>query len=607
MKKTLFFLMGIALMAIGCQKAPEPVDGSLLMDYLPGSQTVEVVGTLTPSNESWITMSQTDNKVTFTVKLNMSGGVRTATFPFANSTAKYTVTQKTGTSDAKIDVTVTDYDGSKYTVNVGVTTSQPELYSGWGIVYGKATDGSDAKEVAGSGAVKVGGDNILTITPADKDQYYAWGYITSTEGDKILGTTMVPLVPAFRVKAGDDLQAIINKAPEYSEIRVAGGAVFNGPILLTEANKNKVISSGWNASFTEQSMDNLTVIDGNKENIGFLIAENDTPSAGPIHGNMEISYFEIRNCKNLAGGGSAVRVGVATVENYFLMHHCYVHDNEVKRGTIYTLDGWESFSGTYILVDNVIANNLAHGHAAAVEFLDGRDTDGTYIRTQGVMVGNLLANNVSDAHDGYAGSVMVQNKTDLLAVNNTVVNTFNWREDNEAIWQSFYFRGPAAGCLVNNIIVACWENCIKWTGGYRRYEKNAITFAGYKTAQYNIFEGEYGDQHPESGLIKDNTVMEPGFDVKTILKNPEINGDPATFAYNKLSDFIGGNYAPVGIALGPGIMPEDIVWYNYALPNKPEKWNHSNIKKILTEDYPLDINGKPFVKNGAPVIGALAE
>ena len=607
MRKALTFLTGVALLAVACQKAPEPVDGSLLFDYQPSSQTVEVVGTLTPASYDWITMSQTDNKVTFTVKLNLTGGVRTATYAFANSSAKYSVTQKTGTSDAAFGLTVKDYDGEKFNVNVNISTKEKEYYSGWGVGISKSTDRSGLTEVAGSGMFNVG-DNSITVKPADDGLYYIWAYVTSTGGDKIWSSNYVPLIPAFTVKAGEDLQAKIDAAPEGMEIRVAGGAVFNGPVKILANNKNKIVSGGWNEDFTQQSLDNLSVIDGGGANVGFIIADSDQASAAPLQGDAEISYFEIRNCKNLSSGGSAVIAGIATVDNKFYMHHCFVHDNEAKRGTIYTLDGSEAFSGTYVFYANVIANNLVHGHAAAIEFSDGRDSDGAYVRNQGIMVGNILANNISDTPDGYAGSVMVQSKTDLLAVNNTIVNTFNWRENNGSVWQSFYCRGYGALAFANNILVANWENCQGWDG-YKHYEANAIIAGGVQTIINSVIEGDVGVSWPDRATVKDNYIQTSGFDVTTVLKNPEVNGIPGTFTYKSLSDFIGGNYAPLGDALGNGTLAEDLVWYNFGLhdENKKDKWNHTNIKKLITEEYPNDINGKPFVSGGKAVIGAFAE
>ena len=512
MKKFLFLLTGIALLATACQKDPEPVDGSLLFDYQPSSQTVEVIGTLTPANYDWITMSQTDNKVTFTVTLNLTGGVRTATYAFQNSSAKYTVTQKTGTSDVAFVLTVKDYDGEKFNVNVNIATKEKDYYNGWGVAISKAADRSNSTEIAGSGMFSIG-DNAIEVKPADKDLYYLWAYVTSTAGDKIYSSNSTPLVPATTVKAGEDLQAVINAAGEGAEIRVAGGANFNGPIVITNASKNLKLTGGWNEDFTSQSFDNLTVLDGGGAQRGLFIGSEYSMSAGPLQGDCEISYFEIRNCKDLAIGGAAVLVGISTVDNKFYMHHCFVHDNETKRGTILTMDGFETFSGHYVFYDNVIANNLAHGHAAAIEFSDGRDSDGAYIRSQGVMVGNILANNVSDTADGYAGSVMIQSKVDVLAVNNTIVNTFNWRENNGNIWNSFYTRGYSGMAFINNILVASWENCQGWDA-YKRYEKDAVIAPGAQVIINSVIEGTVSVAWPDRSVVENNYIKDGGFDFR---------------------------------------------------------------------------------------------
>ena len=92
----------------------------------------------------------------------------------------------------------------------------------------------------------------------------------------------------------------------------------------------------------------------------------------------------------------------------------------------------------------------------------------------------------------------------------------------------------------------------------------------------------------------------------SVLKNAEVNGVPGTFTYKSLSDFIGGNYAPQGDAVGNGTLSEDVVWFNFGWYEKTDKYTHSNIKELITEEYPYDINGKPFVSGGKAVIGALA-
>ena len=100
MKKTLLALAGIALLIVGCKKAEPITDGTLLLEFGADTQTVDVAGTLTPDGTyDWITMTQSGKQATFKVTTNVTGSIRTATYTMAGeaNTAKFTVTQKSGT------------------------------------------------------------------------------------------------------------------------------------------------------------------------------------------------------------------------------------------------------------------------------------------------------------------------------------------------------------------------------------------------------------------------------------------------------------------------------------------------------------------------------
>lgn len=602
MKKYLLLLTGIALMAIGCTKEPEPVDGGLVFDYKPSTQTAEVIGTLSPATYDWITMSQSGSTVTFTVKLNMTGGIRTATYSFANSTAKFSVTQKSGTSDAAMQVSVKGYDGNAFTVNVALNTTEPDFYSDWGIAYGKAADRSDAKQVSGSGKVSIG-NNELKVTTGNNDQYTAWAYVKTTEGD-IFWSGPTALIPAFLVKAGDDLQSVIDSTPEHAEIRVAGGAVFNGTIVIDEKNKNKVISGGWNEDFTEQSWNNLSVIDGGGTKRCIVVTKSRDVNLGDeerLDGSVEFSYFEIRNgfTDELHGGGLRVCGGPVTV------HHCWFHHNLADRGAAFSTHE-DNISSDITVYNCLITNNCSNGHAGAFSIEDGESRANP---TKAVIVGNLIANNRAYKYDGYTGSIYLYQSVNVVLLNNTVVNTFNFFEDNGSHYPSFQTRQNTCALVANNMILRCWM--AKRDESEVFIYNDPIRRGSVLACWYNNFIESVPVLPGEGDVVQDHQFFDAGFDIKTVLTNPDDKMVPyadlqninAQFAYNKVSDFLGDNYMPVGAAVDAGTVGD---WpYNSYDTAALGQNNHCNIKELL-EKIGTDMNGNPFVKNGKVSVGCFA-
>ena len=128
------------------------------------------------------------------------------------------------------------------------------------------------------------------------------------------------------------------------------------------------------------------------------------------------------------------------------VHHCYIHHNEADRGTINTREDDQSSDIT--VYDCVIVNNVANGHAAGVCVEDGQSRANP---THAKFYGNIIANNRSIKNDGYAGSVYFYQSVDVQFVNNTVVNNFNYYEDNGNWWGNFYLRYNTNAVLANKV------------------------------------------------------------------------------------------------------------------------------------------------------------
>ena len=599
MKKIFYVMMGAALALLaGCQQKGEVFYQNpyrIIVDYTPQTFSIQgVSGTVTPDAQyDWIT---SNGNGSFTVRRNTSGLIRRAEFTISGSKDKAIVNQRAHSLDASIGAALVGQGIGIADVDLSFNTKFADDYAKWGIVFNTTNDIASGKDVPQSGAPVVGTNHGTITGLAEDTDYIIWTYVESTEGDRIYSSP-VGLVPPVFVRAGEDLQAAIDSAKEFSEIRVQGGTVYNGTILFDDKNKNKSVSGGWNADFTEQSWDNLTVIDGGGANRGIYCGESPI-SDMPLQGYVNISYFEIRNCLCLSGHGSAIRVSGGPVT----VHHCYIHHNEADRGTINTREDDQSSDIT--VYDCIIVNNVANGHAAGVCVEDGQSRANP---THAKFYGNIIANNRSIKNDGYAGSVYFYQSVDVQFVNNTVVNNFNYYEDNGNWWGNFYLRYNTNAVIANNLILRPW--------GARRDEAaflqdKPIDGGGARpTAHNNIIEGD--QMHNEDNWLKENEVRMPvGFAVTEVLKNPDVQmvgqadlqNKAAIFAYNSLSDFVGENYMSQGKAVGAGTLAT-LSYNSHDTANLGANYS-ADIKGFL-ESIGTDINGNPFIKNDKVDIGAV--
>lgn len=594
MKKIFYAIMGAAalLLLAGCEEKGEVFYQNpyrIIVDYLPSTFTISgISGNVTPDeNYDWIT---SNGNGSFTVRRNTSGLIRRAEFTISGSSDKAIVNQRAHSLDASVSSALAGQGLGTADINVTLNTKNIDDYSGWGLIYGTANDREAGKVVPMSGA-PVAGINKAELTGlAEGTDYFVWSYVESTEGDKVYSGP-IGIVPPVYVKAGEDLQAAIDNAKEFQEVRVAGGAVFNGTIVFDDKNKNKSVSGGWNADFTEQSWDNLTVIDGGGVNRGFYCGE-DPITDMPLKGSVEISYFEIRNCLCLSGHGSAIRVSGGPVT----VHHCYIHNNEADRGTINTREDDQSSDIT--VYDCVIVNNVANGHAAGVCVEDGQSRANP---THAKFVGNIIANNRSIKHDGYAGSVYFYQSVDVQFVNNTVINNLNFYEDNDHWWGNFYCRYNTCAIIANNMILRTW--CSKKDNHAFVEEWPIEGGSASTTFNNNIVTGKlWNCNGPQEGnLLYEHTVPATDFLVNPdvdMVADADLQNKAAAFKYNKLSDFLGENYMPKGAAIGAGTVGT----FPY---NSYESPKFTSDVKALLEKFGTDINGNPFVKDGKTDIGAV--
>lgn len=572
MKRILIALSGIALLLVSCTKGEdyyiEQAPYRKVVDYPATSFTMDVPGPLTPAGDyNWISVNSSGSTATFTVRLNTSGVIRRAEFSTGDGKTAV-VSQKAHGLKAEVNLGLTGRENGVASMNIDFKPdSENNLsdYSNYGIRVSSSQD-RDSGTDHPTGVQPVIGDNPIELSGVSDDKaYYVWGYVESSEGDRVY-SGLLGLLQPLQVASGADLQAAINSADDFQEVRCVEGGVYAGPIFLRD---NVPVTGGWNSSFTSQDYTKKSVIDaGGQANCLF----SGVTASGEIKGakNSSIDNFEIRNgVSTIASGGCGAGIftkGKLTVSN------CYIHDCNAptgKGGGIYCHEGDND-----ILVVNCVIERTTNsdGHGGAFW------AQGDNINVK--LIGNIWDYNECKTTHGYS-VLMFQGSTQLTLVNNTIVYNCNWRDtgnqdpDMNDPWATIRIRnGGTYAFAANNIIAGNYYykyqdyDYVQYKAdnghadpGYRQWQwENGVNYA-------NIAEAAAKFQNGDGVIWKDM-----GFDLKTIMKDP-LNGD----------------YSPVGDALNG----------NYGSEVQAKVAN-------IFKSYPNDINGNPRVVGGKISIGAIA-
>ena len=435
MKKILIALAGIVFLVASCAKTDRYMEQNpyrLIEDYTPHTATMDVPGTLTPDMlYPWLEFSQSGNKATFTMRRNTSGVIRRAEFTIAGSNQKAIVNQKAHSLDASVSTALARNGNGEADIRLNFSTGFADDYEGWGVIYGKENDRSKGKKLMATGKPSTNG-NLITIEGLEigKD-YFVWGFVTSTEGDIIYGSNTTGIIPPVTVKAGEDLQAAIDGAKEFAEVRVEAGAIFNGPIKLRP---NVTLSGGWIDSFNDQDFSMRSVIDGN----GKITCVDGRVGAG---NSTTINGFELVN----GTPGGLVVSGTVTVE-WCRVAFCV---NSGQGGGIFCT---EQKGDNLILANSIIEYNKADAHGGGVA-INGAGTSVTVINS-------LFHGNASIAQYGYTGAIHGQAGVNARVVNSTFTQNVNWRDGSSATsspWSAIMFRNSGTHIeFVNNIVAGNW-------------------------------------------------------------------------------------------------------------------------------------------------------
>ena len=566
MKKILIALAGVALLVAGCAKTDryiEQLPYRVIIDYTPQTFSIPgLSGTLTPvENYDWITVSGTN----FTVRRNTTGLIRRAEFNIAGSNDKAVVNQKAHSLDAAVSTALARNGNGEADVRLNFSTSFPDDYESWGVIYGKENDRAKGKQLKANGAPSTKG-NLITIDGLEigKD-YFVWGYVVSTEGDIVYGSNTTGIIPPVTVHAGEDLQAAINGAKEFAEVRVEAGAKFDGPIVLRP---NVTLSGSWINSFNEQDFSNRSVIDGNKK----ITCVEGRVGAG---NSTTINGFELVNG---TPGGLAVS-GTVTVE-WCRVAFC---DNSGQGGAIFCT---EQKGDNLILANSIIEYNKADAHGGGIA-INGA---GTSVK----VVNCLFHGNASYAEFGYTGAMHGQAGVQAYVVNTTFVGNANYRDGNSTTaspWSAVMFRNGGTHIeFVNNIVAGNYyfdPAVARKNGGPADAYDMPINPAYYlemqvRAADFNEIGGSDANYVVRSnvlgGVLESEAIHRAGSDAAraaaiaacTFVPNSEFN--------TLFVDAAKGDFHPAGKALTTG--------------------ESSDVVNGLLGAYTTDLDGKPRATNG---------
>ena len=408
---------------------------------------MDVPGTLTPAGSyDWITVSSSGNTATFTTHLNTSGFVRRAEFTTSDG-KKAVVSQVAHGLKAEVTLNLTGRADGVASMNIGFNPdSENNLsdYANYGVRVSADQDVSNGSDHP-TGSQPVIGDNAIELTGVSNDKaYYVWGYVESSEGDRVY-SDLLGLLQPIRVASGEDLQKAINSAADFQEVRCAAGGVYAGPVFLRD---NVPVTGGWNSNFSSQDLDAKSVIDcGGQANCVFSGVKAD----GSVFGakNSAIDNFEIRNgVSTIASGGCGAGIfskGKLTVSN------CYIHDCNAptgKGGGIYCHEN----DNDILVVNCVISKTTnADGHGGAFW------AQGNNVTVK--LIGNVWEYNECKTTHGYS-VLMFQGQTQLTLVNNTIVYNCNWRDTGDpdpemnSSWATIRIRGGDTYVFAANNIIA---------------------------------------------------------------------------------------------------------------------------------------------------------
>lgn len=490
MKRIFLAAMAAVALFASCEKEPDLMlsDNTETLEYKPSTYDVLVVTggnwNLAAAEEyTWISASKTSGMagdvITFTTQLNVTGKIRTAKFSIlsGDQTQEFSLTQKSGTLDASLSLSLVNVAQGAATFDLGIQTSNADDYKEYGVYYATEADVTKAqRKVLGSDVAA--GTKSVTLDGLQADtEYFAWPFIAAVTGEEVVAETALKVVPPICVSDPDKVQETIETAAEYSVIRLLGGMVVTGGI---EMRSNITVSGGWNADFSAQNAEK-TVIEGDLNVAACYVPEG---TVGAVVQNCTLTKGNIQSVDTRATGGGVRAAGDITIDN------CLVDDNRAysRGGGIASADDGAP-EHTIVVINSVVSHNVAEDSHGAAIFI------GTYGKL--IMVNSLVTGNWNQEPDGWASAIMTYGSTTL--VNNTITNNYHNGSYYPVLLRTD--DAPATHYWVNNIVA----------GNYYADESQDgwVSIEGWSWDQFDSIKDKYQLQgeNPIRLEFAENCVM----------------------------------------------------------------------------------------------------
>ena len=543
MKKIFFALLSASMVLFAAcqQEGPQVSDDAEVIEARDGAYevTVQSTGSWTLEGEyDWMTPSATSGNggetIKFTARVNLTDLIRTAEYKLVQNGKETPLTfyQKGIKPDASVSISLLENKNTSARFALSYSTSLEADYQEYGVYYNTEPTFETATRKA-FGTDMNAGVKVFELDGLQNGQvYFVWPYVQTIDVVEVLGP-MIGLLEPVKVTDLSKLQAAIDGAAEYAEVRVLAGTYSAAEFGTVELKSNITVSGGWNADFS--AVTGYTVVDGQGAKTCVNFAEGVT---GATVKNIEA----IKTDTN--GKGAIVNYGTDNV-----VVNCYVHDNGPFGNDC---AGVAIVAGTATVANCKLVNNETKGHGVGIHVSSGASVK---------MVNCLVADNLSSNFDGYYGGVTF--KGNAVMVNCTIVKNKCCDENNGNCWPVNGVRDGAWLKGYNNIIAGNMAR-VKDEGEYQ-IQRLQFHFRNDWTSEFafanNILQGGQIGNLPDSEAGK-NSIIPTTYDLNTLF-----------------TDFAGGDYT---------IKANDLA---------KDKGDDANATVAgLIGIYNTDLNGNPRVK-----------
>lgn len=430
MKKIFFALLSASMVLFAAcqQEGPQVSDDAEVIEARDGAYevTVQSTGSWTLEGEyDWMTPSATSGNggetIKFTARVNLTDLIRTAEYTLVQNGKETPLTfyQKGIAPDASTSISLLENKNTSARFALSYSTSLEADYKEYGVYYNTQPDFATATRKS-FGTDMAAGVKVFELDGLQNGQvYFVWPYVQTIDVVEVVGS-MIGLLEPVLVRDINTLQAAINNAPEYSEVRVVAGTYPAGELGMLEMANNITVTGGWNADFS--AVTGYTVVDGQ------LAAGCVNFAEGVVGASLR--NFEVKNVDTNAKGGIVLSGTNASVVNCYV-HHC---DLGGDCGAIYLATGDATVANSKMMY------NSTKGHGAGLFTASGTIK----------VVNCLIAENLSDKTGGYYGGLLLKGGHGVV-VNCTIVKNYCYDETGQT-WPNNGNRGGAWVKGHNNII-----------------------------------------------------------------------------------------------------------------------------------------------------------